>query len=280
MARTLPHIQLKGGFGAGEDNWGDHLNANLLKLTAMVQCSVTSTLDVKPDTPTAGVYLLSSIEPTNPKKLAIYENGVWTHFSPIKGMLIFDKNESTFKYYNGTAWAVLPLTSTNLAALGALDSSNGVIEQTGAATFAKRAVGVAAATDILNRSSADTRYSQVGHTHANEVKFTLEEEAATDNAVVYRHAFTKAFSFAGDFAGLVARAESASADYTLTFYLQSAAGEAFATKGTLVVHTDGTVTATTVSNAAFTAPAGSVMKIVAPVTGPTLTGLTVTFLSV
>ncbi len=45
-----------------------------------------------------------------------------------------------------------------LDGLAAMDSSTGLVEQTGADTFAKRTIGVASATDIPTRGNADARY--------------------------------------------------------------------------------------------------------------------------
>jgi hypothetical protein len=64
-----------------------------------------------------------------------------------------------------TAGASYQPLDADLTALAGLSATPGLVEQTGAAAYTKRAMGVAAATSVPTRADADARYSTITHSH-------------------------------------------------------------------------------------------------------------------
>ena len=70
-----------------------------------------------------------------------------------------------------------------LVALAALDSSAGLVEQTGADTFAKRALGIGASTSIPTRADADGRYDAAGTAAAGDAAHVAAGDPHTQYAL-------------------------------------------------------------------------------------------------
>jgi hypothetical protein len=179
-ARILPNLGLKAFFTLGEDGWNDEVDFNFLKLSVLTQGGIIGIVTTKPGAPVQGdTYLMSATATSNPNAFAVYDNSQWIHFAPNSGWTVYNRANDSFVTWNGTAWLALSLAK--LRALGAIDDSVGIMEQTGVNSFTKRGIGVGAAEHLLTRATADARFSAIGHTHpaTGVVSFNARSGAVT-----------------------------------------------------------------------------------------------------
>lgn len=100
--RTLPGLGLTGGFTEGEDGWGDAMNANLLKMSAIGGGTVlarVAALPVAPAPAQGDIYIL-----TTDDSVQVRDNGAWTAYAPSEGWMVYDRGADIFIQYDGTDW--------------------------------------------------------------------------------------------------------------------------------------------------------------------------------
>lgn len=109
VSRTMGGgLGLIGDWDLGEDGWKDGMDANLLKLSVLVQGGAIGLVDATPGSPVEGsVYLFSAAHPTNANAVAVYDEAAWTFYAPNAGWLIYDNGAAVYRSFTGTEWAEL-----------------------------------------------------------------------------------------------------------------------------------------------------------------------------
>lgn len=106
MSRILANIGLSGDYDVGEDDWGLEMDANLLKLSVLVQGRAAGILAAEPEPPTADmVVILDEDHLTHPNAVAVYDEGDWVYFDPEEGWWFFDTVANTYVSFDGAIWA-------------------------------------------------------------------------------------------------------------------------------------------------------------------------------
>lgn len=102
-ARNFPGLGIKGGYTDAESGWGSDMNANLLKLSVLVQAGANAFVSALPTdpAPVAGdIYVLTTDQSIN-----AYDNGAWVAFVPLEGWEIYDRDQNKAMRFDGAAWA-------------------------------------------------------------------------------------------------------------------------------------------------------------------------------
>ena len=121
--RALPNLGLQAFFDIGEDDWGDDMSLNLLKMSVLTQGGVLSKVSATPGSPTDGdVYIFDETHGTQPNKIAVRDAGAWVYFTPLEGWLVYNRSANYYESFSGTAWAELATGGvSNFADLGDVD---------------------------------------------------------------------------------------------------------------------------------------------------------------
>lgn len=106
VSRTLAgSLGLIGDWDLGEDNWKDGMDSNLLKLSALGQGVAKDLVSSTPGVPVEGdVYLFDNTHPTQPGKVAIYDEATWVYVTPIEGWRCYNSADSVMLQFDGTTW--------------------------------------------------------------------------------------------------------------------------------------------------------------------------------
>lgn len=103
---TWPNLGLYGNFGSCEEGSLAALNQDLLLLDTLSQASIKNFVAALPGSPVAGdTYVL-----TTDKKINVWNGSAWVSITPQKGYLVFDETSNQFYWFDGTNWAIMPVT--------------------------------------------------------------------------------------------------------------------------------------------------------------------------
>lgn len=106
-ARTLGNLGLSAFWALGENAWKDLNDANLVRLSNLVQGHAKSRVTSLPGSPTNGdVYVLTDAAGSHPTEIAIRDNGAWVYTVPQEGWRMWIDDENAYYTFSGTAWTL------------------------------------------------------------------------------------------------------------------------------------------------------------------------------
>lgn len=165
--RTTPGIGLTSDYNLGENGWKEGMDANLLKLSALVNCAVEGMVATLPSTPSEGaMYIVTS--GANANRIALRDQSAWVFYTPKAGFFAYVKSYSqVYVFSTGSAWTPV------LGEFGDLLAS---AEQAAIDAEADRAAIEVILTDVGDWSTALADH---------EGRIDILEELAFDSGQVY-----------------------------------------------------------------------------------------------
>ncbi|WWQ12990.1 hypothetical protein PQ43W_44 [Ralstonia phage PQ43W] len=182
-SRQLPNLGLNGFWNLGEA-WETGGDQNWLTLSVLSQCVVASATAAYPTLPAQGtVIIVPASDPTNPGKLAAFDNGAWVYFTPKQGWRAWAVDTGNLLRYTGTAWVTTQAGDSSAAVyhLAAVLSPSAVAANTTAEqTFAVAGLNVGDAV-FVNKPTAQTGLGVVGArvSAANTLALTFSNNTAS-----------------------------------------------------------------------------------------------------
>lgn len=113
-ATALGGIGLTGNYDLGESGWHTSMNANLHKLTTLVQPLVLDKdLATPPVSPTTGASYIVAASPTgawvgHATHIAVWDGSAWVFYAPNEGWRVHVDDENIAYWFNGSAWVAQP----------------------------------------------------------------------------------------------------------------------------------------------------------------------------
>jgi len=129
-ARTLGNVGLSAFWALCENAWKDLMDANLVRLSNLVQGHAKSLVTSLPGSPVNGdVYILTDAAGSHPTEIAIRDNGAWVYTVPLEGWIMWIDDVDTFYVFTGTVWtslaSVFGKQGTDIASAATITPSDG-----------------------------------------------------------------------------------------------------------------------------------------------------------
>lgn len=101
--RTTPGIGLASDYNLGENGWKEGMDANLLKLSIMVNARVEALVANLPGSPTEGsFYIVTS--GANANRLALRDKNAWVFYTPRQGYRVFSVADQRTLVFTNAGW--------------------------------------------------------------------------------------------------------------------------------------------------------------------------------